>query len=85
MHAGPIALVMMRTAVKVLDASGEVRIIEGADSARLEDGFFEITRRDHRTNRIDVLLTLRSQDVIGAEILTNGIKTGYVEGKASVR
>ena len=70
-----------RTAVKILMASGATRTIDGADAAGLEDGFFVITRRS--TNRIEVVLTLRAQDVIGAEILTDGVKTAYVEGKAA--
>jgi hypothetical protein len=73
-----------RTAVTLLLSSGETRTVDGADSARLVDGFFEITRHDHLTNRIDVVLTLRSQDVIGAEILTNGVKTAYVIGKGAL-
>jgi hypothetical protein len=74
-----------RMAVKILMSSGETRTIDGADSARVDDGFFVITRRDLRTDRIDVVLTLRSQDVIGAEILTNGVRTGYVTGSGSLR
>ena len=73
------------TAVRVFCSSGEVRTIHGADSALQDDAFFVITRRNHLTNGIDVVLTLRSQDVIGAEIVTNGIKTAYVEGKAAAR
>ena len=74
-----------RTAVKLLMASGETRTIDGADSARLEDAFFLITRHAPRTDRIDVVLTLRSQDIIGAEILTDGVRTAYVAGKAAAR
>jgi hypothetical protein len=74
-----------RTVVKLLMVSGQTRTIDGADSARLDDAFFLITRRDPRTNRIDVVLTLRSEDVIGAEILTNGVRTAYVTGKGVLR
>jgi hypothetical protein len=74
-----------RTAVKILMSSGETRIIDGADSAQLDDAFFMITRHDRHTNRIEVVLTLLSRDVIGAEILTNGVRTAYVAGNGSVR
>jgi hypothetical protein len=74
-----------RTAVKLLLSSGETRTLHGADSAVLEDAFFLIKRRDPVTNRIDVVLTLRSQDVVGAEILTNGVRTAYVTGKGALR
>jgi hypothetical protein len=66
-------------------SSGQTRIIDGADSAALEDAFFVITRRDSRTGRIYVVLTLRSEDVVGAEILTDGVRTAYVAGKGVLR
>ena len=74
-----------RTAVKILLSSGDTRTIDGADSARVDDGFFVITRRHPRTNRIEVVLTLRSQDVTVAEILTNRVRTAYVTGKGALR
>jgi hypothetical protein len=74
-----------RVAVRLLLSSGETRTIDGADSAALEDGFFIIRRRDPLGNRIDVVLTLRSQDVVEAEILANGVRTAYVSGKGVFR
>jgi hypothetical protein len=71
--------------VKILMSSGETRIIDGADSAVLDDAFFMITRRDRPRNRIDVDLTLLSQNVVGAEILTNGVRTGYVTGNGALQ
>jgi hypothetical protein len=72
-----------RTVVRLLMSSGAIRIIDAADSARLEDAFFVITRCDSLTGRVYVVLTLRSEDVIGAEILTNGVRTAYVAGKGA--
>jgi hypothetical protein len=66
-------------------SSGAIRIVDGADSAVLDDAFFVITRRDSRTGRIDVILTLRSEDVVGAEILSNGVRTAHVAGKGVLR
>jgi hypothetical protein len=70
-----------RTAVRILMSSGATRIIDGADSAALEDAFFVVTRRNRLSDQKNVLLTLRSQDVVGAEILTNGVRTAYIAGK----
>ena len=66
-------------AVKVLLSSGATRIIDDADSARLDDAFFIVRSRDR------VVVTLWSQNVIGAEILTDGVRTGYVPGKGAAR
>jgi hypothetical protein len=74
-----------RTAVRLLMSSGAIRIVDGADSAALEGAFFVITRRDSRTGRIDVILTLRSEDVVGAEILSHGVRTAHVAGKGVLR
>ena len=68
-------------AVRLFLSSGTERTIETADAARLDDFFFIITRRDPQSGRIDTLLTLRSADVIAAEVLTNGVRTDYVLGR----
>jgi hypothetical protein len=68
-----------QTAVRVLLSSGDTRTVDGADAARLEGAFFMVTCRDQ------VVLTLWAQTVIGAEILRNGVRTSYVEGKGVTR
>ena len=59
--------------VRLFLSSGAQRTLDTADSARLDDAFFIVTRRDPRTGRVETLLTLRSVDVVGAEVLTNGV------------
>jgi hypothetical protein len=67
-------------AVRILLTSGGRRTIDEADSAHLEHPFFLVTRRDPLTGRVETVLTLRSSDVIGAEILENGVKKDFVPG-----
>jgi hypothetical protein len=62
-------------------SSGTQRIIEAADSAHLADAFFLVTKRDPGTGRVDTLLTLRSTDVVAAEVLKDGVRTDYVLGR----
>jgi hypothetical protein len=66
--------------VRVLLASGGERIVEEADGARLDGRFFLITRRLLRTGESETVLTLSASDVVGAEIVENGVVTDYVPG-----
>ena len=68
-------------AVRLFLSSGTERTIDTADAARLDVHFFVVTRRDPGTGRVDTLLTLRSVDVVAAEVCTNGIRTDYVLGR----
>jgi hypothetical protein len=68
-------------AVTLFLSSGTQRIIEAADSARLDEAFFLVTRRDPGSARVDTLLTLRSIDVVAAEVLKDGVRTDYVLGR----
>jgi len=68
-------------AVKLFLTSGTERIVETADSAHSDDAFFVVTRRDTGTGRVDTLLTLRSSDVVGAEVLKDGVRTAYIPGR----
>jgi hypothetical protein len=65
-------------AVKLFFVSGIQRTVDTADSARLDAAFFIVARRDPETGRVDTVLTLRSTDVIAAEVLMNGIATDYI-------
>ena len=69
-------------AVRLVLSSGTDRTIDTADAARLDDHFFVVTRRDPYTGRIDTVLTLRSIDVVVAEVIANGVVTDYVRGRA---
>jgi hypothetical protein len=68
-------------AVRLFVSSGTERTIDTADSARSDDAFFVVTRRDPVTGRLDTLLTLRSTDVLGAEVLEDGVRTDYIVGR----
>jgi MEDS: MEthanogen/methylotroph, DcmR Sensory domain len=68
-----------RSAVRVFVCSGECRMVDTADAARLNSHFFEITQKD-RDGVIRTLLTLRAADVLGAEILRDGKVVDYVVG-----
>jgi hypothetical protein len=68
-------------AVRLFLSSGGERTIDTADSARLDDAFFMVTSRDPDTGRLDTLLTLRSTDVVAAEVLKDGVRTHYILGR----
>jgi hypothetical protein len=68
------------TVVRLFLTAGQQRIVEQADAARLDGSFFVITKRHHPSGRNDTVLTLRSQDVVGAEIVKDGVVTEYVLG-----
>jgi len=67
-------------AVKLLLSSGAQRIVEDADSARLDGAFFIINRWYPDLNRTETVLTLRADDVVAAEIVKDGIVTDCVLG-----
>jgi hypothetical protein len=67
--------------VRVLLASGGQRIVETADGAVASGEFFIVTRRSTPGGSNETLLTVRAQDVVGAEIIVDGVVTGYVAGK----
>jgi hypothetical protein len=69
-------------AVRVVLANGGQRVVEHANAARLDGPFFLVLR--HAAGyRVSTVLTLRAEDVVGAEILLNGNVTEYVRGGAS--
>lgn len=59
-------------AVRLLLASGDQRVLE-ADGAHMDGPFFLVTRWDSNLNRRQTVLTLRSQDVVSAEIEKDGV------------
>lgn len=52
--------------------------METADSARFDGPFFVVTRKDPFSARIVTLLTLRSVDVVGAEVFVDGASIDYI-------
>ena len=70
----------MRMAVRVFLSSGGQRTVDAADSARLDGPFFLVRRWHSDLNRTETVLTLRSEDVIGAEVLKDGVRIDYIPG-----
>ena len=66
-------------AVSLVLASGARRDVNG-DGAHMDGPFFMVTTWDHQLQRIQTVLTLRSQDVVRADIQKDGVTTGYVLG-----
>jgi hypothetical protein len=73
--------VQMRMAVRLVLSSGNHRTVDDADSARLEGPFFLVRRWIPDLNRTETVLTLRSEDVIGAEVLKDGVRIDYIPGR----
>ena len=71
----------MRMAVRLLLSSGGHRTVDGADSARSDGPFFLVRRSYPDLNRTETVLTLRSEDVIGAEVLKDGVRIDYIPGR----
>ena len=71
----------MRMAVRVFLSSGDERTVDRADSARLDEHFFLVRRSYPQVNRTETVLTLRSEDVIGAEVLKDGVRINYIPGR----
>ena len=70
----------MRMAVRLFLSSGGQRTVDAADSARLDGPFFLVRRWHPDLNRTETVLTLLSQDVIGAEVLKDGVRIEYIQG-----
>jgi hypothetical protein len=71
----------MRIAVRLFLSSGCQRTVDAADSARLDGPFFLVRRWRPDLNRTETVLTLRSEDVIGAEVLKDGVRIDYIPGR----
>ncbi len=71
-------------AVRLILASGVRRVLVEADGAHIDGPFFMVTRWDARLQCKQTILTLRSQDVVSADILKDGVSTEIVLG-AGVR
>jgi hypothetical protein len=61
-------------------ASGVQRTIEHADSAHVDGPFFIVTRWYQDLNRRETVLTLRSDDVVAADIVKDGVRINGVLG-----
>jgi hypothetical protein len=66
-------------AVRLFLSSGRLRDLE-ADGAHMDGPFFMVTRWDARLQRAQKVLTLRSCDVVSAEVQNDGETTDYVLG-----
>ena len=75
----------MRMAVRLFLSSGGQRTVDDADSARLDGPFFMVSRWCPDLDRTETLLALRSEDVIGAEVLMDGVKLDYIPGRGQTR
>jgi hypothetical protein len=69
-------------AVRLFLVSGDTRIVEQADAARLDGPFLLVTRWHPAIRLRETVLTLRAQDVIAAEVLQDGVRIDYVLGGA---
>ena len=68
-------------AVRLFLADGTQRMIDTADAARLAEPFFIVTRWYPDIRQLATVLTLRAEDVVGAEVLKNGFRTDYIVGR----
>ena len=75
----------VRMAVRLSLSSGAQRIVEGADAARLDGPFFLVRRSYPDLNRTETVLTLRSDDVIAAEVLKDGLRIDYIAGRGPTK
>ena len=75
----------MRMAVRLFLSSGGQRAVDAADSARLDGPFFLVRRWHPDLNRTETVLTLPSEDVIGAEVLKDGVRIDYIPGCGQAR
>jgi len=72
-------------AVRLLLSSGGERTVDAADSARLDGPFFLVRRSYPDLNRTETVLTLRSDDVIAAEVLKDGLRIDYIAGRGPTK
>jgi hypothetical protein len=75
----------MGIAVRLFLSSGGERTVDAADSARLDGPFFLVRRWHLDLNRTETVVTLRSEDVIGAEVLKDGVRIDYIPGGAQAK
>ena len=71
-------------AVILFLASGDQRVLDEADGAHMDGPFFVITRWDSRLQRTQTVVTMRSQDVVSAEIQKDDGTTEFVLGAAGL-
>jgi len=71
---------MLALAVTLFLTSGARRVVPEGDAAQMDGTFFMVTRFDTRLERIRTVLTLRSTDVISAEIQRADGTTEFVRG-----
>jgi hypothetical protein len=60
-------------------------MVDTADGAQLDGAFFLVTRVRQASGRVDTVLTLRAADVVGAEVLQDGVRIDYVSGKGEAQ
>ena len=65
---------------KTLSVLWGERTVDAADSARLDGPFFLVRRWYPDLNRTETVVTLRSEDVLGAEVLKDGVRIDYIPG-----
>jgi hypothetical protein len=66
--------------VKLRLSSGAQRDVEYADAARVDGLFFIVTRWYSDLNRRETVLTVRTEDIVVAEIFKDGRSTHCVLG-----
>ena len=69
-----------KMAVRLFLASGAQRNVVEADGAHMDGPFFLVTRWDARLQCRQTVLTMRSQDVVSAEIEKDGVSVELVLG-----
>jgi hypothetical protein len=70
----------MRMAVRVFLSSGVERTVDAAVSAGLDGPFLSGQTMAPRPHRTETVLTLRCEDVIGAEVLKDGVRIDCIPG-----
>jgi hypothetical protein len=70
----------MRMVVRLFLSPRGQRTVDAADSARLDGPFFLVRRWHPDLNRTEIVVTLRFEDVIGAEVLKDEVRIDYIPG-----
>jgi hypothetical protein len=60
-------------------------MLETADAARRDEPFFLVTRWHSEIRQVETVLTLRAEDVVAAEVLSNGVRVDDVVGRGRPR
>ena len=55
-------------------------MLDTADAARLDGPFFIVTRWHAEIRQLEVVLTLRAEDVVAAEVLKNAVRIDCIPG-----